>query len=429
MRRLSLVLFAGLAACGAPAERPEWADPEIANRSTPEPQAQDSREIRDLTLDQALDLAERIHPDLAAARAGIDAAAGRVDQAARWPNPEAEVKLESARARGSATEGAEFLAGVSQRLPVGGRLGAAEKAEEADRLRLLQELEARRLDIRKRVQGAFAAVLYSGEVSRALEEVHRQAEEGARLARTMKAAGEIAGFAVARAELESIRLGGDVETARSLHRRAILALEAAIGRPSVRIESVKGTLEAAMELPALAGVEAKLENHPLLRAARAETATWKARLELAEAQRIPDVNLELFYRRVDETGDNRFDAGVGFAIPLFDRNQGRIAEAGAQAAAAEARIASSRLDLNRRLREAHAGLATALSRGKRLREEILPKSEMVARAAEARHAGGDLSLADVLPIRRERATFRLEYLDSLRRVLEEWAAISEFLRD
>lgn len=429
MKRLSLVLLAGFAGCGAPAERPEWAEPEVANRSTPEPQARDSRAVREMTLDQALELAERSHPDLAAGRAGIDAAAGRVDQAGRWPNPEAEVKLESARAGGDATEDAEILAGISQRLPVGGRLGAAEKAEESDRLRLLEELEVRRLDIRKRVQGAFAAVLYSGEVSSALEEVNRQAEEGARLARTMKTAGEIAGFAVARAELESIRLGGDAETARSLHRRAIIALEAAIGHPSVRIESVKGSLEAAMELPVLAGLEAKLENHPLLRAARAETATWKARLELAEAQRVPDLNLELFYRRVDETGDNRVDAGIGFAIPLFDRNQGRIAETGAQSAAAEARIGSSRLELIRRLREAHAGLATALSRAKRLREEVLPKSEAVARAAETRHAGGDLSLADVLPIRRERAAFRLEYLDTLRKVMEEWAAVSEFLRD
>jgi len=175
--------------------------------------------------------------------------------------------------------------------------------------------------------------------------------------------------------------------------------------------------------------EAKLEDHPVMRASRAEISAWMARRELAEAQGIPDVNLELFYRRLQEPGENRLDIGVGFAIPLFDRNQGRRAETAAQAAASEARAASTRVDLGRRLREAHAAMSAALARAKRLREEILPKSAMIATAVEARHAAGDLSLAEVLPYRRERAAYRLEYLESLRRVLEEWAALSEFLRN
>jgi len=427
MKRLSLVFLAALAACGAPPERPDRAEPEIADR--PASAVQEPREVRELDLAQALALAEDGHPDLAAARAAVEAAAGRATQAGLMPNPEAAVKMESVLMNGDAADDAEILAGISQRLPLWGRLGAAEKAEELDRLRWVQELEVRRLEIRRRVQGAFAAVLFAAESSRLQEEIHRQAEEGARLARAMKDAGEIAGFMAARADLESVRIGADLDAARALHRRARIDLEAAIGRPSLRIESVKGSLEAALDVPALEAVEAKLEDHPMMRAARAETSAWMARGELAEAQRIPDVNLELFYRRLQGPGENRMDLGIGIAIPLFDRNQGRLAETAAQAAASDARAASTRVDLGRRLREAHAGLAAALSRVKRFREEILPKSETVARAGEARLAAGDFSLAEVLPLRRERAAYRLEYLDALRRVMEEWAAVSEFLRD
>jgi len=424
MKRIPLVLLSLVAACGAPA-KPSDPPPRWDVNGQPPP----AQEIRDLDLDQALELAESGHPDLAAARAAVDAAAGRAAQAGLMPNPEALVKMESVRMNGDATDDAEILAGISQRLPLWGRLGAAEKSEEMERLRLVHELEARRLEIRRRVQGAFAAALFASEASRLQEEIHRQAEEGVRMARAMKEAGEVAGFIAARADLESVRVRADLETARALQRRARIELEAAIGRPSIRIESVKGTLEAAMDLPALEAVEAKLEDHPVMRASRAEISAWMARRELAEAQGIPDVNLELFYRRLQEPGENRLDIGVGFAIPLFDRNQGRRAETAAQAAASEARAASTRVDLGRRLREAHAAMSAALARAKRLREEILPKSAMIATAVEARHAAGDLSLAEVLPYRRERAAYRLEYLESLRRVLEEWAALSEFLRN
>jgi hypothetical protein len=45
-----------------------------------------------------------------------------------------------------------------------------------------------------------------------------------------------------------------------------------------------------------------------------------ARLDLAETQRTPDVNLELRYRLVGgiDSVDNTVDVGVHLPIPLFD---------------------------------------------------------------------------------------------------------------
>src|SRR5688572_23759212 len=75
-----------------------------------------------LTLEQAWDRAESLQPELAEARALIEAAAGRAKQAGVFPNPAAIARMESARFNGQATRQAEYLAGVSQPIPLGNRL-------------------------------------------------------------------------------------------------------------------------------------------------------------------------------------------------------------------------------------------------------------------------------------------------------------------
>ena len=62
-----------------------------------------------------------------------------------------------------------------------------------------------------------------------------------------------------------------------------------------------------------------------------------------------------------------------------------------------------------------------------LKDEILPRAETVLKGAETRYAGGDLSLPDQIPIRRDRASLQLTYLESLREVMEAWAKLNPFL--
>src|SRR5262249_9616611 len=64
----------------------------------------------------------------------------------------------------------EYVVGVSQAIPLGPRLGRARQAELLDRDRLTYALAAKRLDIRMRVQSAFATALYWQRVVQAREE-------------------------------------------------------------------------------------------------------------------------------------------------------------------------------------------------------------------------------------------------------------------
>jgi cobalt-zinc-cadmium efflux system outer membrane protein len=374
-------------------------------------------------LEQALGLAERSHPELAAARGRIDAARARALQAGLFPNPELVARMEVAPAHGNTLGEAEYLAGVAQGLPVGGRLSAGVRTEELEAERLQKELAVRRLEIRTRVHGAFGAALYAEAASELHAETARIAEEAVRVAKVRQAAGDAPPGDVARAELEQLQARLDRDGAATARDRALLALAAAMGDPGLGLRSVSGSLETALSLPSLETALSALGGSPVVKASEAAVAVERAREELARAQRIPDIDLEILYRRQEATRTDAFDAGLRIPLPLFDRNQGRIREAQAQTVEARARARLARNELERHLRDSHLRLERAMARARFLREEILPRTQTVLRGAEARYAGGDLSLADILPVRRERVLVRLSYLDALRELLEAWAAI------
>ncbi|HLF93481.1 MAG TPA: TolC family protein, partial [Planctomycetota bacterium] len=255
----------------------------------------------------------------------------------------------------------------------------------------------------------------------------RIAENGAAVTRARQAAGDALPEEVARAEMEQIRVRLDLDRIRSLRGQAAVALASALGDSGVRIESVRGTLEMTLEIPALEAIQDSVGRHPALGAAAADVAAQRARIELAESQRVPDVTLDLFYRRLQHSEGNAFDVGLTIPLPVFDRNQGRLREARAETSAAEARLRLTRNELLRELRQAHGRLASALGAARTLKDEILPRAETVLKGAETRYAAGDLSLPDLIPIRRERASLQLNYLESLREVMEAWAELKPFL--
>lgn len=380
-----------------------------------------------LTLSQAFELADRSHPEIAYALAQVEAAAGRTAQAGVFPNPVAVARMEQAPFDGHTTEEAEYVAGLSQRIPLGNRLSAASQVGRLEEERLREELAVRRLEVHRRVQGAFATALYLDEVIKVQLSAVQITANGLAATGARLAAGDALPEDVARAEMEMGRARLELERAQSLGEQAQAELRGAMGNPNVVVLSLEGALEDTFELPTLESLSARLGDHPSVAVAEAGISVERARVGLAEVQRIPDVNLDLFYRRLEISNTNTFDIGIAIPLPLFDRNQGSIREAQASVAAAEARARSTRNELERELRQAHIRLTSALADARALREIILPRAEVVLRAFEGRYAAGDASLTEVLPIRREHTAIELAHLESLRRVMEAWAALLPYL--
>lgn len=384
------------------------------------------RPVENLTLDQALELAERQHPQLAEARALVEAAAGRAQQAGLFPNPEAIVGAQQLPLESGASNQREYVAGIAQPIPLGGRLGKAREAELLDREVRVRGLEVNRRDLRQRVHSAFATALYQEKAFQTQSQIAQSVGQVAATTKARLEAGDAVPEEVARMEMEFARAQVEVQRSQSLREQAMLGLAAAIGDSRLAVKSLAGSLETTFEIPTLELLAANLSARPEVALADASLRASNARIDLAKAERIPDVKVEALYHRLEATKENTFDIGLSIPLPLFNRNQGRLREALAEADAAEARSRMTGNELNLRLCESYVQLTSALAASRALQTEILPRAETVLKSAESRYAAGDTSLADVLPVRRDWAAIQLSHLESLRDVVQAWAQVRSF---
>ncbi len=386
-----------------------------------------AKQVESLTLDQALEMADQRQPEIAEARAMVEAAEGRARQAGAFPNPEAIVSAQQLPLSGNQPNEKEYVAGVGQTIPLGGRLGKARQAELLDREVRARGLEVKRRDIHRRVRSAFATALYQEKAHQAQTQIQQSTAKAEMTTQVRVEAGDALPEDLARVGMELARAKVELQRAESLREQALTALASAMGDATSSVKSLAGTLEETFEIPTLETLAANLSAQPESVLADADIRARNARVDVAKAERIPDVKVELLYHRLEASQANTFDVGLSIPLPLFNRNQGKLREARAEVAAAEARSRMTQNELTTRLRESYLQLTAALASSRTLKTEILSRAETVVKGAEARYAAGDISLAEILPVRRDLAAVQLSYLESLRDVMQAWAALSPYV--
>jgi outer membrane protein, heavy metal efflux system len=379
--------------------------------------------IENLTLEGAMELAERNHPDFVEVRAIADAARARRAQAGKLANPEAVARIESAPFNGRTADSAEYVAGVSQSIPLGGRLSASREVAQRELEAAEARTELRRRELRSRVHSAFATALYFDAALVAFSNNLAGAEALTRITKARLEAGDALREDVARAEVDELHAGLETKAAETARRLAMNDLATEIGNNGVEVGVLSGSLTNALALPQIQDAATELGKSPAVSVAESESAAQRARVQLVKAQRIPDINFDLFYRRLQETRQDAFDAGIRIPIPLFNRSGARVREATAEAESAEARLVSTRLNSQQQVNRALSELNRALESARVFGAEVLPRAQLVITNAEARYKAGDASLADVLQKRREWNSTQTSYLQALRDTHDAWRSL------
>jgi hypothetical protein len=112
----------------------------------------------------------------------------------------------------------------------------------------------------------------------------------------------------------------EVKEAARLQRQALDELATAMGNFRMEIQSLSGSLPETLQIASIkAAVFAG--DHPAVAVTQSEVEAQRARVKQARAERVPDVNLDLVYRRIESSRLDTFDVGVRIPIPLFDRNK------------------------------------------------------------------------------------------------------------
>jgi cobalt-zinc-cadmium efflux system outer membrane protein len=387
----------------------------------------DPHVVHALSLDQALAWAAGSHPDLAGARADVRAAGGLAAQAGRWPNPALVARLESVPFDRGPVDTSEYIAGVSQSIPLGRRLSRAREAGQAQQASLSQTSRLVWQRIARQVRQAYAVGLYQDRAAQLQSQVMTNAAQAVAIAQARYEAGDTSEDQVARAQIAAARAQTEARRSQSLRQQAITSLLAAMGNPGVRIDRLDGSLEEAFEIPVIEEMALRILGHPELNVARAQEQAAMARLDLASAQRIPDINVEFLYRRIEGLDANTFDVGLRIPLPAWNGNRDRIVAAQAELEAAQIRSRAKAAELGRRVELAQNRLNTALATARSLKTDVVPQSQAIRAVMEKRLAAGDISLTEFLPVERDWASVQVTYLESLRDVMVAWAEVRSAL--
>lgn len=359
-------------------------------------------------LDRAavLRLAHERSPQVLAARARLDEAAGALSGARAWAhNPELELEFTNREL----AEGRYRDRGwrVDQRLDLMGR-GARIGAARAD----LAVADGQRLD---------ADLAAAAEAARAwLLAVHAGAQraladEGASVQERLRAvaaaryvAGETGALDEALATVALARARAAQALSRSAEWDARAELAALLQWDGAELPQVAGELEWPAP-PPLADVREAALAHPALAALAAVRTAAEARRRQAGALAWPEAGVFAGAGREEEADLTQF--GVSLSLPIFARGQGERRQA-----AASTRLAQVELEAARGARLARVGAAWQRHRHLQLAltaddRAVAQALEASVRLAEAAYRLGEIPLDEALLAQREQLEARRDLND------------------
>lgn len=340
--------------------------------------------------------------DVAAARARLGGARIVLPE-----NPEVELAIGPRTHVGERSTDLEL--GLSQQVEIAGQRGVRTRAAEA----ALTAAEARRETVRARiaadVQESFgnalaarARVALAAEAVELARRAHGAARERFGTGASSRLDLNAAAVERSRAERELLRL--EQETVA-----AVSALKLLVGEEVAPAGDLERWMSRAQP-PPKAGTRPEGER-PQVLAARRELDAARAERDLAGRSVVPNLRLGAVYAR--EEGAEIVQGTVGFAIPLFRRNQQERGVAAAQVSRAEAGLAAATLRASEEQKLAVARLAVARRNVAAFSEGALAAARDNAALATEGYEAGKLGFLELLVARRDALATREAYIEAL----------------
>lgn len=237
-------------------------------------------------------------------------------------------------------------------------------------------------------------------------------------------AGDIAGPDLSQARLEEVQLRNELMKAEAEAEAARYALSTFLGRDRGRTDFiVSGDLAQEPRDYVLASViETALRQRPDLVALRHARDAADSGVQLAKAQRVPDVDVGLTYTRnsgvaldhpVDPTPSfSALELTLSFPLPLFDRGQFEVRKAHATADQAQLRVAEAELMAEVGIRTADAQYRSARRRLAAYESDILQAADRLLDARRIAYRHGASSLLELIEAQRSANELRRTYAET-----------------
>jgi len=377
-----------------------------------------------LTLDDVRTRALAASPELVSGESEIRAREAHARQAGLPPNPELRTDLENVGGTGDreSFEETETTVRLSQRIELGGKRGKRRRVAELGQALAGWDLEATKLAVVANATKAFAHALAAEARLRLADDLAATARRSAEAVATRIKAGGAPPAEAARARVASAQ--SDITRQRAA--RAVVStrrqLAATWGDMDVTAR-LEGRLDQMSPLPTLPDLEARLDATPELARWTTELDERTSTMALEEAGRIPDVTVGAGPRYFSDNDDTAFVFELSVPLPVFDRNQGAIAEAAHRLEKARADRDAAARNARTTLASAWADLAAAHDQATSLRDAVVPAATRALDVVRAAYGQGALSFDDVLDAQRTLFELRVQYVDALEAVQVQTAEV------
>jgi len=397
---------------------------------------------RPLTLAQAVEIALRNQPQLGAAVAAAQAAAGRTRQTESGRGPSVSVSAQGARSGTEQTVGgvsvmaerSSFSTDVSARQLIYD-FGAtnAQVAQARSRERASgQTLAQTRQDVINQVKQSYYRLLGDQRLLQVQRENVANQQAHLELARGLAEGGIAPRSDVVRAETAVAEAVLNLARAQNTAALSLVNLNLALGVDVRTPTQVEQTEEAAAGSGAQADLVAlALGQRPEARAARFSLQAAREALGLAQVSNRPSVFGEASYGLRGSAvppSDRNWSFGAGVQWPLFDSGltRGRVQEAAAQVRSAEASLRQVEQTVGSEVVGAYLDLQTAEQQVVAAGAEVTNAQESL-RAATGRYAAGRAAYIEVIDAQNALVTAQTNQVNALYTVSTSRAALKRAL--
>ncbi len=350
-----------------------------------------------LSLRDAIELTRLHHPSSTAFVAETTAVQLAAELDALPPGFALQTELENFAGSGSVSgiNALETTVRMATTLELGGKRQLRSGVGTAEIDRLMADQTVRRLDLTAEVARRFIHVLSDQEMLATTQRATDLARATRDVVKQRVEAGAASPVELSRAEIALVRADIDYEHAEHELASSRVKLSALWGDTEAKFAAASGNL---FTLPGLENFDAyrqRLSTNPELLRFASGTRLQQAKVELAAAKRLPDIEVAAGVRRLEALDDQALVAS--FSVPLGSRRRADIERRAAQAE--QTRIEMDRraqeLELRATLFDLYQEIVHARTEAEALRAHIQPQAVAMMRTTDEGFRAGRFSQVEL----------------------------------
>lgn len=373
-----------------------------------------------MNFDTAVYLTTQFSPQLLIAESEAEATVGTKIQSRLLPNPVASYSVENILGNRTSDldwrdwKSADSRYEIAQLIELGGKRGFRIELAKFQHLAAAAAYEATKLSVMNQLFRAFTLVVAAQENVEVTTDQTNIAEEVYKTVAAKVEAGKVSILQQNKAEiaLATAQISRDKAEAHLLISRARLAMHWG----DTQLCNVQDVVFPFYEIEVprcLDDCLGDLETNPQLLASQLNLVAANANVKLERAHAIPDVTLLLGCKTLRDTGNQGMILGAAIPLPVFNRNQGNIYRARADATKSTDQVTAVELALKNRLVTSHRELIRAYVEAEKIRSTVLKAAEQSFELAQAGYREGKFEYLDMLDSQKTLFEIKERYIQAL----------------